>query len=76
MEVIPNFIILFLNFSLSLVEMEISIVPLYQGQTWLLAEILQYMKEKGFTLVSIVPAFTDHKTGKVLQCNGIFFRDQ
>jgi FkbM family methyltransferase len=57
------------------VEMEISLVPLYQDQNWLLAEILQYMKEKGFTLVSIVPAFTDHKTGKVLQCNGIFFRD-
>jgi FkbM family methyltransferase len=57
------------------VEMEISLVPLYQGQNWLLPEILSYMSEKGFTLVSIVPAFTDHKTGKVLQCNGIFFRN-
>ncbi|HEX8517099.1 MAG TPA: FkbM family methyltransferase [Bacteroidia bacterium] len=57
------------------VEMEISLVPLYQDQKWLLAEILQYMSEKGFILVSIVPAFTDHKTGQVLQCNGIFFRN-
>jgi FkbM family methyltransferase len=57
------------------VEMEISLVPLYQDQNWLLKEILAYMTEKGFTLVSIVPAFTDHKTGKVLQCNGIFFRN-
>jgi len=57
------------------VEMEISLVPLYQDQSWLLAEILDYMTKKGFTLVSIVPAFTDHKSGKVLQCNGIFFRD-
>jgi FkbM family methyltransferase len=57
------------------VEMEISLVPLYQDQNWLLAEILKYMTDKGFTLVSIVPAFTDHKTGKVLQCNGIFFRN-
>jgi len=57
------------------VEMEISLVPLYENQTWLLQEIVQYMAEKGFTMTSIVPAFTDHKTGKVLQCNGIFFRD-
>jgi FkbM family methyltransferase len=57
------------------IEMEISLVPLYEGQTWLLQEVLAYMKEKGFLLTSIVPAFTDHKTGKVLQCNGIFFRE-
>jgi len=57
------------------VEMEISLVPLYENQSWLLAEIVEYMTKKGFTMTSIVPAFTDHKTGKVLQCNGIFFRD-
>ncbi len=57
------------------VEMEISLVPLYENQSWLLPEILDYMSKKGFTMTSIVPAFTDHKTGKVLQCNGIFFRD-
>ncbi len=56
------------------VEMEISLVPLYENQKWLLPEILEYMKQKGFTLTSIVPAFTDNKTGIVLQCNGIFFR--
>lgn len=57
------------------VEMEISLVPLYEGQGWLLPEILKYMSDHGFTLTSIVPAFTDHKSGKVLQCNGIFFRN-
>ncbi len=57
------------------VEMEISLIPLYQGQTWLLPQILEYMSRLGFTLCSIVPAFTDNKTGKVLQCNGIFFKD-
>jgi len=56
------------------IEMEISLVPLYEGQTWLLPEILAYMEQKGFVLTSIVPAFTDHKSGKVLQCNGIFYR--
>ena len=57
------------------VEMEISLVPLYENQTWLLPEIVEYMQKKGFQMTSIVPAFTDHKTGKVLQCNGIFFRN-
>ena len=57
------------------VEMEISLVPLYQGQAWLLPQTLEYMSGHGFTLCSIVPAFTDHRTGKVLQCNGIFFKD-
>lgn len=56
------------------VEMEISLVPLYEKQDWLLPQILQYMEQKGFQLTSIVPAFTDHKTGKVLQCNGIFYK--
>ncbi len=56
------------------VEMEISLVPLYEGQKWLLPQILEFMSEKGFELKSIMPAFTDHKTGNVLQCNGIFFK--
>ncbi len=57
------------------IEMEISLVPLYENQNWLLPQILEFMQQKGFQLTSIVPAFTDHKTGKVLQCNGIFFRN-
>ena len=56
------------------IEMEISLVPLYENQTWLLPQILEYMDQKGFVLTSIVPAFTDNVTGKVLQCNGIFYR--
>ncbi len=56
------------------IEMEISLVPLYENQNWLLPQVLEYMEQKGFQLNSIVPAFTDNKTGVVLQCNGIFFR--
>lgn len=56
------------------VEMEISLVSLYEGQKWLLPEVLNFMQQRGFQLRSIVPAFTDHKTGNVLQCNGIFFK--
>lgn len=57
------------------IEMEISLIPLYENQNWLLPQVLDYMQQKGFQLTSIVPAFTDNKTGKVLQCNGIFFRN-
>ncbi len=56
------------------IEMEISLIPLYENQNWLLPQVLDYMQQKGFQLTSIVPAFTDNTTGKVLQCNGIFFR--
>ena len=56
------------------IEMEISLVPLYENQTWLLPQTLDFMEQNGFQLTSIVPAFTDNKTGKVLQCNGIFYR--
>lgn len=57
------------------IEMEISLVSLYEGQKWLLPEVLEFMQQKGFQLRSIMPAFTDHKTGNVLQCNGIFFKN-
>ena len=58
------------------VEMEISLIPLYENQNWLLPQVLDYMGNKGFQLTSIVPAFTDNNTGIVLQCNGIFFRNK
>lgn len=57
------------------IEIEISLIPLYENQSWLLPQVLEFMNSSGFQLTSIVPAFTDHKTGKVLQCNGIFFRE-
>lgn len=57
------------------IEMEISLIALYEGQNWLLPQVLEYMESRGFQLRSIMPAFTDHKTGNVLQCNGIFFKN-
>ncbi len=57
------------------IEMEISLIPSYAGQHWLFEEVISFMKKEGFELESITPAFTDHQTGKVLQCNDIFFRN-
>ncbi len=55
------------------VQMELSLVPLYSGET-LLAEMIHELDERGFQLVSIEPAFADPVTGQLLQVDGIFFR--
>jgi FkbM family methyltransferase len=56
------------------VEIEMSMVPLYENQDWLFKEILDEFTSQGFKLMSISPAFTDIKTGQILQCDGIFIK--
>jgi len=56
------------------VQMELSLLPLYEGET-LLADMINEMREKGFQLMSIEEAFSDPATGQLLQVDGIFFRD-
>ncbi len=55
------------------VQMEMSLVPLYQGEL-LFEELYSLMKEKGYSLVTILPGFSDKKTGQLLQVDGIFHR--
>ncbi len=55
-------------------QLEMSLVPLYQGET-LFDEMLDKMRTIGFKLYNIYPGFTDYRTGRMLQCNGIFFRE-
>jgi FkbM family methyltransferase len=59
--------------SVDLVLMELSVVPLYQGQ-WLWLEAIQFMREHGFDLMFLQPDFADPGTGQVLQYNGLFRR--
>lgn len=55
------------------VLLELSLVPLYEGQTlWL--EMIQRMADQGFTLWMIQKGFTDPRTGRSLQVDGIFLR--
>ena len=56
------------------VEIEMSIVPLYENQQWLFDHILRDMHAAGFQLMSLSPAFTDLSTGQQLQLNGIFMK--
>jgi len=55
------------------VLLELSLVPLYEGQT-LWQEMIQRMADQGFTLWAIQKGFTDPRTGRSLQVDAIFLR--
>lgn len=55
------------------VQMEMSLVPLYKGEL-LFNELYSVMEGKGYSLVALVPGFSDHNSGQVLQVDGIFHR--
>lgn len=55
------------------VQLELSLVPLYAGQE-LYRYFLDYLEERGFYLWSILPEFSDRRTGQMLQFDGIFVR--
>jgi FkbM family methyltransferase len=56
------------------VELELSLVPLYEGQT-LMADLVRQMTDAGFRLASLEKGFWDPITGESLQMDGIFLRD-
>jgi FkbM family methyltransferase len=57
----------------AMLELELSLVPLYTGQA-LLPEIVAYLSDRTFDLVVSRPGFTDRATGEILQVDGIFLR--
>ena len=54
-------------------HIEISFVPLYEGQT-LYREMIKKVEDLGFELNGISPGIADNVTGRLLQADGIFFR--
>ena len=52
-----------------------SLVPLYEA-SWPLVEMIRYLAERGFTLMSLEPGFANPTTGQLLQAHGLFFRDR
>jgi FkbM family methyltransferase len=56
------------------VQLEISLAPLYHGEP-LLMEMLERMNKLGFELESIENGFRDPRTGRMLQLDGLFFRE-
>jgi hypothetical protein len=55
------------------VELELCLVPLYQGQV-LWREHIDYMESADFRLVSVTPVFWDDASGELLAADGIFVR--
>ena len=56
---------------ISVIELELSLVPLYENGN-LYTEMIEYLDDKGFDLYSFEEVFADHKTGRLLQFDGIF----
>jgi FkbM family methyltransferase len=56
-------------------QMEVSCVPLYEGGLLLPRALDLAQIQYGLTLMALVPGFTDQRTGQMLQCDAVFFRD-
>lgn len=54
-------------------QLELSLVPLYAGQV-LFVEMVDLLSDLGYELFSVIPGFSDEKTGRLLQVDGIFLR--
>jgi FkbM family methyltransferase len=59
--------------SMSLVQMELSLVRLYDDEV-LFLDMCNQMRSLGFDLISLDPGFADVATGRLLQVDGIFAR--
>ena len=55
------------------VQLEMSLVALYSGEL-LFREMCDLLAEKGYTLMSLEPGFSDPESGRLLQVDGVFFR--
>jgi FkbM family methyltransferase len=54
-------------------QLELSLVPLYQGET-LIGDMINLLSEKDYALLSIEPAYRDGASHEVLQVDAMFFR--
>jgi hypothetical protein len=55
------------------IELEMSLVPLYQGEL-LFNEMFALLSKKKYSLVFIEPVYFDKDLKQILQINGIFHR--
>lgn len=58
-----------------LVELELVLVELYEGQA-LFAELVEQMSRHGFLLTDVESGFQDRRTHQLLQIDGLFIRDE
>ena len=58
---------------LAAISLELSFVPLYAGQQ-LFDELLGRLRGAGYVLYAVEGGFGDRRTGRMLQCDGLFVR--
>jgi FkbM family methyltransferase len=56
-------------------QLELSLMALYEGDM-LIREALDLVYSMGFTLTGLLPCFSDSRNGRMLQADGIFFREE
>lgn len=56
------------------VQIELSLIPLYDGQV-LYLDLIDWLVARGFGLWGLLPGFSDPRTGRLLQMDGVFFRE-
>jgi len=56
-------------------QLEMSLQPLYQSEK-LFYEMLPFILNQGFKLMSLKPGFYDPTSGQLLQLDGIFYREE
>lgn len=55
------------------VQIEMSLTPLYHDQK-LYLDVIHFLTSVGFELWNVIPGFTDPRTGRMLQMDGVFFK--
>lgn len=60
--------------SFAAVQLELSFVPLYSGQL-LFGELTTRLADAGFGTYALEAGFADPRTGRMLQCDGLFVRE-
>ncbi|MFD1658047.1 FkbM family methyltransferase [Streptomyces caeni] len=58
------------------IQTETSFVPLYEGGLLFNEALSLAQAQFGLTLMSVIPGFTDPKSGQMLQCDVVLFRER
>ncbi|MCB9304736.1 MAG: FkbM family methyltransferase [Lewinellaceae bacterium] len=58
---------------IKIVQMEMSLVPMYENET-LFVDMINYLDDKGFALVSLENGWAHPRSGRLLQVDGIFLK--
>jgi FkbM family methyltransferase len=56
------------------IQAELNLAPLYEGAACL-EEMLGRLRELGFAPYRLIPGFSEPRSGRMLQVDGVFFRD-